>query len=227
MLEPLDVNRETLVQLAEVCKRFGIDKSTVWRWIKYGNNGVMLAARRIGGRWYTSEEAFQRFCDQVTAASLGEQSTSTFVAEPQPATTTYSPSRRPKRREEEIREVERQLRMMGMDGDERIFDRSSINKETLCDLHEYLEQWMPGSERYPDGVYKAVRSGLFARAVSMLEGKDGPKKSYKAVIAWIEQIDLLTFDIRTLPGIGPGYGSSWKELLADPKFAAKVKRSAG
>ncbi len=217
MLEPLDVNRETLLQLADLGKRFGISSSTIWRWVRHGNNGIVLAARRIGGRWYTSEEAFQRFCDQVTEASLGTQTIEPVVPSIQSRPSAHRQSL-PKHRQESLRQAERSLRMMGFDGDDRIFNTSTVPKEVLCDLHEFLEAWMPGSEHRPKGAYKAVRSGLFARAVDMLEGKEGRKRSYDAVIEWINGINLHTFDVRTLPGIGLTYERDWKALLDRPGF---------
>ena len=39
--------------------------STLHRW-KRGMQGVRLDAVRIGGRWYTSIAAFQKFCDELT-----------------------------------------------------------------------------------------------------------------------------------------------------------------
>lgn len=39
--------------------------STLHRW-KLGMQGVRLDAVRIGGRWYTSIAAFQKFCDELT-----------------------------------------------------------------------------------------------------------------------------------------------------------------
>lgn len=39
--------------------------STIHRWQR-GLRGVRLEAIRIGGRWYTSTEAFQKFCNALT-----------------------------------------------------------------------------------------------------------------------------------------------------------------
>ena len=73
MLEPFDVNNEKLLLLKDIARRFRIHNSTLWRWLKYGKKGIYLAARKVGGHWYTSEEAFQRFCDEITLVALGDQ----------------------------------------------------------------------------------------------------------------------------------------------------------
>lgn len=41
--------------------------STIHRWRSRGSKGVRLEAIRVGGSWLTSHEAFQRFCDRLTA----------------------------------------------------------------------------------------------------------------------------------------------------------------
>jgi hypothetical protein len=45
--------------------------STVHRWITTGIRGVKLEAVRIGGTWFTSIQAVQRFADRLT--ELGSQ----------------------------------------------------------------------------------------------------------------------------------------------------------
>ena len=40
--------------------------SRLLRWILDGVNGVRLEAIRLGGRWVTSREALQRFCERLT-----------------------------------------------------------------------------------------------------------------------------------------------------------------
>ncbi|MBA3482788.1 MAG: DUF1580 domain-containing protein, partial [Pirellulales bacterium] len=42
--------------------------STLWRWSR-GIRGVQLSTTLIGAKRYTSTEALQRFCDQLTASS--------------------------------------------------------------------------------------------------------------------------------------------------------------
>jgi hypothetical protein len=53
---------ETIPQLA---KRVNVSRVTVWRWISrgiaVGNNVVKLAARRNGGRWSISADAWEQW----------------------------------------------------------------------------------------------------------------------------------------------------------------------
>ncbi len=39
--------------------------ATLYRWLRLGVHGVRLEAQRIGGRWYTSLAAVQRFLDAL------------------------------------------------------------------------------------------------------------------------------------------------------------------
>ena len=43
--------------------------STLHRWMRRGVRGVRLDAYRIGGRWYTTREALERFVSATTAAA--------------------------------------------------------------------------------------------------------------------------------------------------------------
>jgi hypothetical protein len=44
--------------------------STVFRWIVKGVRGIRLEAARLGGQWFTSREALQRFAERLTAQAL-------------------------------------------------------------------------------------------------------------------------------------------------------------
>lgn len=213
MLEPLDVNAETLIPLSAISDRLGIAYTTVWRWIRTENNGAVLAARRIGGRWYTSEEAFQRYCDAGTTASLGEGDND--------GDSPRQPTRRKQEKtaNERHRQAKRMLRMAGFDGDESIFAKTTASKELACDLHEFLEVWLPGS-----GGVARVRSGIFRHAVEILEGKHGGSQSFAAAKAWIESLELRTFDVRSLEGVGAQAESAWQVLLKDPGFVEQLPR---
>ena len=62
---------ETLLTLAEAAaklpRRNGrkIHASSVWRWARKGVSGVRLEARRLGGCFFTSVEALDRFSAQL------------------------------------------------------------------------------------------------------------------------------------------------------------------
>ena len=66
MLNLLNERRLTLTALAQL---EDVDTSTTWRWALKGARGVLLETFCVGGRRYTSEEAFSRFVDKTTAAA--------------------------------------------------------------------------------------------------------------------------------------------------------------
>jgi predicted site-specific integrase-resolvase len=59
----------TTVQAAE---RLGVDHSTVSRWTLVGCNGVALRGRKIGGRWFYTEEDLAAFLDACNQRTHGE-----------------------------------------------------------------------------------------------------------------------------------------------------------
>ena len=73
----IDISAEQLLTLPQAARvrphgRLGrpTHPSTVYRWISRGARGgagvVRLEGVRIGGSWYTSREALQRFADRLT-----------------------------------------------------------------------------------------------------------------------------------------------------------------
>lgn len=224
MLEPLDVNSENLLLVKDIAQRFKIHPSTLWRWLKYGKKGVYLAVRKVGGHWYTSEEAFQRFCDEVTLVALGDQpEKQNSQTRPECKSSVQSITSR-KNRARRIRDAEREFRADGLMGDAAVFRNSTCSKELLCDLHEFIEGWMPGARVNPEGAYAAVRGGIFAYASEILEGKHGKSRSFAAAKAWVESIDVAILDVSKLKGVGPLYEAEWKIMLGDPAFAKLVHK---
>lgn len=72
----LNVNTERLLTFRALCQRIPrrraerpVALSTVHRWRAFGIRGVRLEAVRVGGSWLTSEEAFTRFTQRLTAAA--------------------------------------------------------------------------------------------------------------------------------------------------------------
>src|SRR5262245_30944142 len=76
----IDISTEQLLTLLQAARvrphgRLGrpTHPSTVYRWICRGARGVAgvvkLEGVRIGGSWYTSREALQRFADRLTEAA--------------------------------------------------------------------------------------------------------------------------------------------------------------
>ena len=73
----IDISTEQLLTLPQAARvrphgRLGrpTHPSTVYRWISRGVRGaagvVQLEGVRLGGSWYTSREALQRFADRLT-----------------------------------------------------------------------------------------------------------------------------------------------------------------
>lgn len=72
----INVETETLIPLAQLARSLPrrrsnrpVAPSTVHRWRMNGLDGVRLEAVKVGGSWHTTREAFQRFCDRLTAAA--------------------------------------------------------------------------------------------------------------------------------------------------------------
>lgn len=53
----------------DLASRSNVNLSTVWRWATRGVRGVVLESLRIGGKRFTTEEAFVRFANALTRAS--------------------------------------------------------------------------------------------------------------------------------------------------------------
>ena len=68
MVDFLNEQRLTLTQLA---RQEGVSVPTPWRWANRGVRGVVLETFSVGGRRFTSIEAFVRFVEATTAAAQG------------------------------------------------------------------------------------------------------------------------------------------------------------
>lgn len=76
----IQIGSEKLIHLSRLAKlvtsilRDGsVHPSTVHRWRNPGVRGVQLECLRIGGVWYTSLEAFQRFCERLSALDVRDK----------------------------------------------------------------------------------------------------------------------------------------------------------
>ena len=98
MCEMLSEKRLTLNQLAH---REKVNPSTVWRWAQRGVRGCVLETFSIGGRRFTTEEAFERFVAETTAVAKGQ-------VKPLPK------SRTPRQRRLAIERAERELDEAGI-----------------------------------------------------------------------------------------------------------------
>lgn len=56
-----DLLDEQRISLTALSQELGVHVSTVWRWVLRGLRGHHLECVRIGGRRYTTREAFARF----------------------------------------------------------------------------------------------------------------------------------------------------------------------
>ena len=75
----IDINVEKLVRFVGLADFATVHVSTVHRWRKPGIRGIRLEAVRVGGTWYTTHEAFARFCERLTAAETGEPDAASSV----------------------------------------------------------------------------------------------------------------------------------------------------
>lgn len=57
----MQILQENRVSLTALAKQEGVSASTVWRWTTRGIRGVRLESLTVGGRRYTSLQAFARF----------------------------------------------------------------------------------------------------------------------------------------------------------------------
>ena len=176
----------------------------------------MLGARKLGAKWVTSEEALQRFTDRLTIVELGGASTAPTVNE-QPSGTQTGKVKLLHASDQAGRE----LRMMGVHGDGRIFETSPASRELLCDLHIFVENWMPKSSG--SSAWEAVRSGVFREGVRILEKRPRSRAAYADAIAHIESFDLRSLDVRLLYGVGPIVKEQWNALLKDKAFLQQIK----
>lgn len=67
---------EKRLTLTKLAQREGVNTSTVWRWAQKGVRSIRLETFCVGGRRFTSEEAFARFVELTTAAAESERSVS-------------------------------------------------------------------------------------------------------------------------------------------------------
>lgn len=63
---------EQRLSMTELAQRENVNASTTWRWAIRGVKGVRLETFHIGGKRYTTVEAFNRFVERTTAAAQGQ-----------------------------------------------------------------------------------------------------------------------------------------------------------
>ena len=85
---------ESRVSLTKLAREQGVHVSTVWRWALRGVRGHRLECFSLGGRRYTTREAFERFIAHTTTKGC-----------PRPET--------PRQRQRSIDAAERELDQLG------------------------------------------------------------------------------------------------------------------
>ncbi len=67
----IDITREKMRTISEAAKVFPGNPAicTIWRWGSKGINGIRLDTLKCGGKWFTSDEAIERFIERCTAAA--------------------------------------------------------------------------------------------------------------------------------------------------------------
>jgi hypothetical protein len=63
---------ENKIPLSKLSRDAGVNISTVWRWAQRGVKGVVLETFAIGGRRWTTDEAYHRFVVGVTDATASK-----------------------------------------------------------------------------------------------------------------------------------------------------------
>jgi hypothetical protein len=67
----VDLLTETRLSLTQLAHAEGVSVPTPWRWAQRGVRGIVLETFSVGGRRYTTREAFGRFVERSTAAAKG------------------------------------------------------------------------------------------------------------------------------------------------------------
>lgn len=67
----IDIHKETMRSLCKATRTIRGDlklhPSTLMRWMTKGCRGIVLEGQKIGGRWYTSDEAIDRFLAKLNS----------------------------------------------------------------------------------------------------------------------------------------------------------------
>jgi hypothetical protein len=71
---------ENKITLSRLAKREGVNVSTVWRWTSRGVRQVRLETFSVGGRRWTTEEAFERFVAATTALTAPQSELSSTTS---------------------------------------------------------------------------------------------------------------------------------------------------
>lgn len=80
----IDLSSETAVKLTKASAKIPgrPHRGTLWRWARIGVGGIVLETVRVGGTFYTTEEALSRFFAALGAQPIQSRSKSETQVEP-------------------------------------------------------------------------------------------------------------------------------------------------
>ena len=70
-----DLLNEDRLTMGELARQEELSPCTIWRWTGRGVKGIKLETFTVGGRRFTTKQAFHRFVDATTAAANGTPAT--------------------------------------------------------------------------------------------------------------------------------------------------------
>jgi len=115
----IDIRNEELIRLSDVPSLKNLPRredgrrlhiSTIYRWTTAGVRGVRLETVQVGGTRCTSEDALQRFFNELTKPQVRE-----IVSMPSIKGHASWISRLPRWRQKQIQQAERELKEAGFD----------------------------------------------------------------------------------------------------------------
>ena len=92
---PTDLLSESRISLTDLARELGVSVSTAWRWTLRGIRGHRLECFALGGRRYTTRQAFERFITRTNGERLVSGQT-------------------PRQREAQVRAAERRAAELGV-----------------------------------------------------------------------------------------------------------------
>ena len=71
------LRKERRISMTKLARQEDVAVPTTWRWYKQGVRGIYLETFMVGGRRFSTQEAFHRFVAATTDAANGERPTPT------------------------------------------------------------------------------------------------------------------------------------------------------
>ena len=89
-----DLLKETKVPLTQLAREQDVDVSTAWRWTLRGVRGHVLESFNLGGRKFTTRQAFARFVARINGEPIRSET--------------------PRQREKRLRAAEKRAESLGV-----------------------------------------------------------------------------------------------------------------